>query len=125
MGSPIPLAERRSTSLAAMKSRQAGMIRAGLAPTSAMSAKATRSASAPRAERSSPISVALTTTSTGWSAAIPSRMNGRVPVRKSTSPAYSSASWRKVSVVWSNGQQPRTAWMVGLRHPGWPTAASP
>jgi hypothetical protein len=95
MGSPIPLA-RPPPSMPATKSRHAGMMRAGLAPTSAMSANATRSASPPRADRSSPILAALTTTSTGSPAATPSRMKGRVPVRKPTSPSYRSASCRKV-----------------------------
>src|SRR4029453_14226874 len=117
MGSPIPRARPLAGWLGATKSRQAEMIRAGLAPTSAMSAKATRSASRPRAERSSPILAALTTTSTGSSAATPRRENGGVPARKSTSPAYSSASCRKVSAVWSNGQQPWTAGMEGSRPP--------
>jgi hypothetical protein len=71
-------------------------MRAGLAPTSAMSANATLSASPPRAARSSPILAALTTTRTGSPAATPSRMKGRVPVRKPTSPSYRSASCRKV-----------------------------
>ena len=71
-------------------------MRAGLAPTSAMSAKATRSAAPPRADRSSPILAALTTTSTGSPAATPSRMKGRVPVRKPISPSYRRASCRKV-----------------------------
>jgi hypothetical protein len=54
---------------------QAAMIRAGFAPTSAMSAKSTRSASSPSASRSRAIFSAFRTTKTGWPASIPSRMN--------------------------------------------------
>ena len=62
---------------------QTAMMRAGLSPTSAMSAKVTCSASAPSCWRSRSIFAALTTTRTGSPALTARRMNDSVPERNS------------------------------------------
>ena len=62
------------------------MMRAGLAPTSAMSAKVTSSASAPSSSRRRAIFAALTTTRIGSPPATASRIQGSVPSRKPAVP---------------------------------------
>ena len=74
-----------------VKSCQAGMIRAGLAPRSAMSAHATFSASPPRASRRACSRGWGTATITGWSRARPSRMNGTISVHELGVPAVQPA----------------------------------
>src|SRR5919197_3691491 len=81
----------------ATKRCQAGMMRAGFAPTSDMSANTTCAASAPSASRSRSILRAETTTSVGSSASTPARTKLDVSVTNSSSPEYSNASWRKGS----------------------------
>jgi hypothetical protein len=60
------------------------MIRAGFEPTSAMSAKSTRSASSPSASRRRSILSEFRTTKTGSPASTPPRMNWSSPARNSS-----------------------------------------
>ena len=76
IGSPIPRIGRPEAAFASTNSCQAGMMRAGLAPSSAMSANTTPSASSPRRARSSAIFSAAIATMTGSPAATASRTNG-------------------------------------------------
>src|SRR6202165_2043087 len=69
------------------KSRQAGMMRAGLAPTSVISANSTFPALRPRVVRNRPIFLALTTTRVGSPAVMPSRIKLAVLARNSSCPA--------------------------------------
>src|ERR1700716_168728 len=73
------------------------MIRAGLLPTSCMSAKRTCSAAPSNASRSRSIFAGLTMASTGSSASNPARMKGSVPARNPSWPEYRSASWRNAA----------------------------
>ena len=72
---------------ASTNSRHAGMMRAGLVPTSAMSAKVTPSASAPSSSRRRAILAALMTTRIGSPPATASRIHGSVASRNPSSPA--------------------------------------
>jgi aconitase B len=71
----------------AMNSSHAGMISAGLRPRSCMSAKVTAPAAPSSRLLRSSIFSGLSATSTGSPAPTPSRMNGRAPARKESSPA--------------------------------------
>src|SRR5215203_198260 len=86
IGSPIPRIARPPAPCSSTNSCQAAMMRAGFAPTSAMSAKSARSASSPSASRSRVIFSAARTTETGSPASIPSRMNWSAPRRNSSGP---------------------------------------
>ena len=81
-----PADRRPPAPCSSTNSCQAAMMRAGFAPTSAMSAKSTRSASSPSASRSRAIFSAFRTTKTGSPASIPSRMNWSIPRRNSSGP---------------------------------------
>ncbi len=84
IGSPIPRTGRPVPLYRSVKSRQAGMIRAGLWPRSAMSANTTRSASSPSADRSARNRGSATATITGCCRASPSRTNGTSGVQEPT-----------------------------------------
>jgi hypothetical protein len=77
------------------------MIRVGLRPISVMSAKHTRSASAPSSARSMSILLGATATNVGSAAVSPSSMKPSVPRRNSSRSAYSSASCRNAG--WAGG----------------------
>src|SRR5271166_746945 len=70
------------------------MIRPGLPPPSAISAKLTLPAAAPSCSRSSPIFGRLTTTRIGSPASTARRINDIVPARNPATPPYNSASCR-------------------------------
>ena len=84
---PDPAHRLTNGTWASVKRRQAGMIRAGLAPSVTMSTNSTWPASSASASRSTSMRSGTTATITGCSAATPSRMNGTVPARNSSSPA--------------------------------------
>ena len=95
IGSPIPRTRCPGELRASRNCFQTGMMRAGLPPISRMSAKRTARASRASAERSSSILALSTATSTASPASMPAPMNGTVPARNSSSPAYMSASCSK------------------------------
>ena len=91
IGSPIPRTGRPGPLYRSVKSRQAGMISAGLCPRSAMSANTTRSASSPSADRSARNRGSATATITGSCRASPSRTNGTTASRNPPVPGVQHA----------------------------------
>src|ERR1700735_1923677 len=111
-GSPIPHS-CLTPAWACAKARQAAMMHAGLSPTSAMSAKLTSRASAPRPWQSKSIFGSLTTTRMGSPALIARRMNDIVPARNSAMPEYRNASWRSLPTLPSTDADPGRSAMTG------------
>ncbi len=106
-GSPIPRMVRPRSIPRSRNSCQAGMIRAGFRPTSAISTKVTRLAARPSAARRSAVRGRVTATRTSSSAARPARMKSLVAVRKPTSPWYRKASCRMPSTPGGLRAEPR------------------